>query len=164
MKTSEGFLETARTLASTAGNRMPREAALRTVPQSAYFAVHHCVCEMCTSELIGDVSEDDPKYPAWHKVYMSVNDGALRNACQSVNSDEFPSSIVKFASVFLDLMEVRLLCANEYIYHIDLNQALETIAMAEDAMACLAETSTKDRIAFSVRIISQKVEKWERYL
>ena len=163
-KTSEEFLGAARFLASTRGNRMPREFELRAAASRAYFAVHHRVCEMCTKELVGEVSEDDPLYPAWHTVYMSVNDGVLRNACQSVKPGEFHRLIAKFTSIFLDLMELRLLCDNEYIYHIDMNQAQDAIAMAVEAMECLDNTPTKDRVAFSVRIISQKVDKNEMYL
>ena len=163
-KRSEELIETAKNFASTREHRMPNEIELRFAARTAYFAVHHRVCEMCTTELVGDVSEDDPLYPAWHKVYMSVNDGVLRNACQSVTADEFPDTIVKFCTIFLDLFELRLLCDNEYIYHINLNQALEAISTAEDAMSLIDNSSRQGRLAFSTRIMTQKVERNEMYL
>jgi hypothetical protein len=93
---------------------------------------------------------------AWSQAFRSLQHGDAKNACDSVQKLGFASTIQQCATAFVDLQLKR----HDADYNPDIRfrrvEALNAIAIAEDAIRSLKSSSKKDRRAFAVLLLLKK--------
>ena len=150
---SEDLIVTARKLAR-ASPKKPRQADLKRAVSTAYYALFHALAKNAADQLVG-VGQNRPD-KAWAQVYRSLQHGEAKNARSQVRNLRFPATIVSCADAFVKLQEDRHSADYDSDHRVTRADALDAIALAEQAIKDLKATPGKDRRAFAVHLVFKK--------
>ncbi|MGU3283539.1 hypothetical protein [Methylobacterium mesophilicum] len=147
---SRELLGTARRLAKASVGR-PRQSDLKRAISTAYYALFHALARDCADRLAGTGRDRPDK--AWRHTYRALNHGDARSACKQLRSLGFPNDLIRVGDVFQGLQVQRHSADYDPTHRVTRADALTAIAQAEDGIAKLEATASKDRIAFAVQLL-----------
>jgi uncharacterized protein (UPF0332 family) len=144
---------TARKLANASPGK-PRQADLRRAISTAYYALFHAIAQDIADMLIGVGTNRPDK--AWSQTYRALQHGEAKMACDSAHKLSFSASILRCAKTFVELQVLRHDADYDPDARYNRTEALNAIALAEDAIRSLRASSKKDRRAFAVLLLLKK--------
>ena len=147
----EQGLEVARLLYENSGSTRPKQAYLRSVKTTAYYAVFHCLLQTCADALVGTSRRNSD---AWNEICRSVTHGSAKSACVAFASKPYMKPIMGFTNEFPQLQNTRIDCHYNTLKRISKADAASCIQQAEDAMEALRGASKNYKVALAVRILA----------
>ena len=126
----------------------PAQADLRKAVSAAYYAVFYALCRNSADCFIG-ASESERSERAWRQAFRALDHGFAKRQCRNRQVIAgFPPEIRRFASSFIWLQERRHAADYDPDVMFDLDNAQECLNRATQAVAALAEATSKDRRDF----------------
>jgi hypothetical protein len=122
----------------------------RRAISTAYYALFHFLSLKCADGFVG--SANDGFSRARRQAYRSLDHGAVKAASVEANDPArgFPEGIVRFASAFRQLQELRHAADYEEEFSLDADLTLRIIEEAEGAMLAFDSESAAHQRAFLV--------------
>ena len=141
--------------------RRSQEAHLRRALSSIYYALFHFLAQSCADSFIGTQGAKNRSHKAWQQVYRALDHGAAKNACEAAKNMNFPQSIKKYASLFVEYQKKRhdadynpyANTENDGFTKADI---LDMIDQAEKAIEGMKTASPSDLKAFAAFILLKK--------
>jgi hypothetical protein len=134
----------------------PREANLRRAQSTAYYALFHCLAQLCADGFVGGTGADRSK-PAWRQTYRALEHGAAKNACKNREMmRRFPQQIQDFAYAFVDLQERRHDADYDPSVKLTKSEVASSLELAEAAINGLKGVPLRDRRAFAAHVLFKK--------
>ena len=155
----DDFIKTARSLVSQQGAGRPRETDLRRAVSTAYYALFHCVASSGADLLVGG-KQADRSERAWRQAYRALNHGQAKNRCREITGNKrqmgFPAGLEEVALEFVNLQRARHRADYDPTEPFIKSDVLQTIRVAERAMAKFTNAERRDRTAFVVFMLLGK--------
>lgn len=155
----DDFIKTARALVSPQGPGRPRETDLRRAASTAYYALFHCVAAAGADLLVGG-KQSDRSERAWRQAYRALNHGRAKNRCKEIIGKKkqmgFPAELEDVAAEFVNLQRTRHRADYDPAEPFTKTDVLQTIRVAERAMAKFTQADRRDRRAFVVYMLLDK--------
>ena len=147
----EHDLGVARLLYEHSGSTRPKQAYLRSVQATAYYAVFHCLLQTCADALVGKSQRDSD---AWNEICRSVTHGNAKSACAAFASKPYMNAIKGFTYAFAQLQDARIDGHYDTLKRVTKSEAANCIDLAEAAIATLRGASKEHKVALAVRILA----------
>ena len=144
-------IEVARLLYEHSGSTRPKQAYLRSVQTTAYYAVFHFLVQTCADALVGKSQRDSD---AWNEICRSVTHGNAKSACAAFASKPYMEAIKGFTDEFAELQDARIDGHYDTLKRTSKADATKCIELAEDAIAALNGASKEHKVALAVRILA----------
>ena len=154
----DDFIKTARSLVSQRGAGRPRETDLRRAVSTAYYALFHCVAASGADLLVGG-EQADRSERAWRQTYRALNHGRAKSRCKEITGKKqvgFPAERKDVALEFVNLQRVRHRADYDPAERLIKSDVLQTIRLAERAVAKFRDAQRRDRTAFVVYMLLDK--------
>ena len=145
-------METAKRLVEL-GLASGRQSDLKRAVSTAYYALFHALARNAADCLAGT---DGEAGKSWAHVHRALEHGFARKACEQAVKLDFPESIARCAVLFVELQERRHAADYDFGFTLTVPEAESAIALAEEAIAALDESSHGERRAFAVQLLLRR--------
>ena len=154
----DDVVRTARSLVTQQGAGRPRETDLRRAVSTAYYALFHCVAASGADLLVGG-DQSDRSERAWRQTYRALNHGQAKSRCKEITGKKqmgFPAGLKDVALEFINLQRARHRADYDPAERLIKSDVLQTIRLAERAVAKFRDAQRRDRTAFVVYMLLDK--------
>ena len=148
---AEQGLEVARLLYDCSGSTRPKQAYLRSVQTTVYYAVFHFLVQTCADALVGKSQRNSD---AWNEICRSVTHSSAKSACLKFADEPYMGSIKGFTGKFAQFQQIRIDGHYNMLKRISKADASTCIQEAEGAIAVLCGASKDYKVALAVRILA----------
>ncbi|NEU14448.1 hypothetical protein G3T14_20300 [Methylobacterium sp. BTF04] len=145
------LLDVADGLASLPGTRNVRKAAMRRAVSTAYYAVFHALCYVCTDELVGwtKTGTHDP-------IYRSVDHGSAKSRLAGKHAARIGTVILDIGAAVAKLQDDRH--SADYAppaLTVSLEATLVIIALAKETVALIEGLDKPQRLELAILLIAK---------
>ena len=144
-------LEVARLLYNNSGSTRPKQAYLRSVQTTAYYAVFHFLVQTCADALVGKSRRNSD---AWNEICRSVTHSSAKKACEALAGEESMEAIKGFTNQFPQLQDARIDGHYDTLERVSKIVAADNIRSAEIAIKTLRLASPENKCDLAVRILA----------
>lgn len=144
-------LEMARLIYDHSGSTRPKQAYLRSVQTTAYYAVFHFLTQTCADALVG---RSHRNRDAWNEICRSVTHSAAKNACSALANQKDMEAIKGFTEDFPQLQDARTDSHYDTLERTNKSDSIICLQKAERAIATLRDASPEHQIDLAVRILA----------
>ena len=152
----EHLFDAAKMLAASPGTTAipgrPRQAMLRRVVSTAYYAMFHALCNSNAVCLVGP-SPTGPDVELWVDTYRTLQHRAAKNRLQSYAQPGREPAIRTFAGVFGDVQDQRIKADYDPQVRLARSQVVNLIARAEAATRAFYNTPQQTRRQLAVYLL-----------
>jgi hypothetical protein len=134
-----------------ATQQRPRQVDMNRAVSTAYYALFHTLAKLCADSVVGTGAARSNK--AWLQTYRALAHGFAKNACAKAGSKSFPPEIIRFASVFFELQELRHDADYDPSRIFKRSDVIPIIARAERAILDLPAAPRPDLRAFVALVL-----------
>ena len=144
-------LEVARLIYDRSGTTRPKQAYLRSVQTTAYYAVFHFLTQTCADALVG---KSNRNRDAWNEICRSVTHRGAKSACEALANQKDMEAIKGFTHEFTQLQDARIDGHYDTLKRTSKSDAIGCLRKAESAIATLRDASLEHQIDLAVRILA----------
>ena len=144
-------LEVARLLYEQSGSVRPKQAYLRSVQTTAYYAVFHFLVQTCADTLVG---KSHRNRDAWNEICRSVTHSSAKKACEALAKQKSMEAIKGFTEEFPQLQDARVDSHYDTLERLTKFDAAGSLRQAQRAIATLRGASPEHKIDLAVRILA----------
>ena len=134
-----------------ATKQRPRQVDMNRAVSTAYYALFHTLARLCADAVVGTSETRSDK--AWLQTYRALAHGFAKNACAKAGSKRFPPEIVRFASAFFELQELRHDADYDPSRMFKRSDVISMIARAEEAIIDMRNAPRADLRAFVALVL-----------